>query len=116
MEETKKQKNMEKLEEDKEALRRRTKRVLEKEDDEDMEILRTYRNLDRMREACGANDTEILRLLDEKQSILDSLRRKKMEFEEELQNETKKEEQRIEEKIEASVQEKNAEKNEEENN
>lgn len=116
MEETKKQKNMEKLKEDQEALRRRKKRVLEKEDDEDMEILRTYRNLDRMREACGAKDTEILRLLDEKQSVLDSLRREKMEFVEEFQNETKKEEQKIDEKIEASFQEKNAEKNEEDNN
>lgn len=115
MEETKKQKNIEKLEEDKEALRRRKKRVLEKEDDEDMEILKTYRNLDRMREACGANDTEILRLLDEKQSVLDSLRRKKMEFAEEFQNETKKEKQKIEE-AEANFGEKNAEKNEEDNN
>ena len=115
MEETKKQKNMEKLKEDQEALRRRKKRVLEKEDDEDMEILRTYRNLDRMREACGVNDTEILRLLDEKQSVLDSLRRRKMEFGEEFPNETKNEEQTIEE-TEANFQEKNAEKNEEDNN
>ena len=115
MEETKKQKSIEKLEEDKEALERRKKRVLEREDDEDMEILRTYRNLDRMREACGVNDTEILRLLDEKQSVLDSIRRRKMEFGEEFQNETKKEEQKIEE-TEANFQEKNAEKNEEDNN
>ena len=115
MEETKKQKSIEKLEEDKETLERRKKRVLEREDDEDMEILRTYRNLDRMREACGVNDTEILRLLDEKQSVLDSLRRRKMEFGEEFQNETKKEEQKIEE-TEANFQEKNAGKNEEDNN
>ena len=115
MEETKKQKSIEKLEEDKEALERRKKRVLEREDDEDMEILRTYRNLDRMREACGVNDTEILRLLDEKQSVLDSLRRRKMEFGEEFPNETKNEEQKIEE-TEANFQEKNAEKNEEDNN
>ncbi len=80
-----------------------------------MEILRTYRNLDRMREACGVNDTEILCLLDEKQSVLDSLRRRKMEFGEEFPNETKKEEQKIEE-TEANFQEKNAEKNEEDNN
>ena len=115
MEETKEQRDMKKLIEEKENFVLQKKRILESEDDEDMEILKTYRKLDRMREACGANDAEILQLLDEKESILKSLRKKKMEFEEKLQHETKKDMQRIEE-LEADIQKKNAKANEEENN
>lgn len=85
------------LKEEREALQQRKRRVLEKEDEEDMELLKSYRDIDRMREACGTADVKILQLLDEKQGMLDSIRRKKTEFEEKLLEEVKKENQRIEE-------------------
>lgn len=102
MEESKKKetenlsKRLESLKEEKEALKLEEKQVFESEKEEDLELLQSYQTMEKMRAACGPDDYEIKRLLDEKQNLMNSFRKKKEEFAEEFQKERREEYRRIE--------------------
>ena len=63
-----------------EQLRRKSKWIRRREDEEDLEISGYYQKLEYMRENCPPCDREILGLLEEQQGMLNDLCMKKQEF------------------------------------
>jgi|GEM_PF-2313815 len=66
-----------------------TRTTLQEESEEDEKARCNYLELEHMRETCF-EDRELLQLIDEKQDILNGIRKRRMEFIEELQQEVKK--------------------------
>lgn len=63
-----------------EQLRRKSKWIRRREEEEDLEISGYYQKLEYMRENCPPGDREILGLLEEQQGMLNDLCMKKQEF------------------------------------
>lgn len=63
-----------------EQLRRKSKWIRRREEEEDLEISGYYQKLEYMRENCPPCDREILGLLEEQQGLLNDLCMKKQEF------------------------------------
>ncbi len=63
-----------------EQLRRKSKWIRRREEEEDLEISGYYQKLEYMRENCPPCDREILGLLEEQQGMLNDLCMKKQEF------------------------------------
>ncbi len=78
------------IEEEQERLEQNTRQVLQEEEDEDMEISRSYTRLQNIRRECPAGDKKIFQLLDEKEYLMRTFRRKKTEFNEQFHQEVKK--------------------------
>ena len=84
------------IEEEQERLEHSAKQVLQEEEDEDMEISRSYTRLQNIGRECPAGDKKIFQLLDEKEYLLRTFRRKKMEFDEQFCQEVKKQRWKME--------------------
>lgn len=72
------------LEKEKDEIRSWEKAVREREEEEDRKICEEYLKLEYMREHAG-EDHEILFLIDEQRSLLDMVRMKKAEFDDDLE-------------------------------
>lgn len=83
------------IEEEQERLEQNTRQVLQEEEDEDMEISRSYTRLQNIRRECPAGDKKIFQLLDEKEYLMRTFRRKKTEFNEQFHQEVKKQRQQM---------------------
>ena len=79
-------------------------------------MMRSYQSVERMRAACGLYESKIMRLLDEKQSLLDSIKKEDKKCEEEFREEMRKESQRIEKEREETYQKLKRGKDQEKNN
>ncbi len=84
------------IEEEQERLEQNTRQVLQEEEDEDMEISRSYTRLQNIGRECPAGDKKIFQLLDEKEYLMRTFRRKKMEFDEQFHHEVKKQRWKLE--------------------
>lgn len=83
------------IEEEQERLEQNTRQVLQEEEDEDMEISRSYTRLQNIGRECPAGDKKIFQLLDEKEYLMRTFRRKKTEFDEQFHQEVKKQRQQM---------------------
>jgi len=77
------------LEQERQEFEVYTRTTLQEESEEDGTARRNYLELEHMRETCF-EDRELLQLIDEKQNILNGIKKRRMEFTEELQQELKK--------------------------
>ena len=84
------------IEEEQERLEHGARQVLQEEEDEDMEISRSYTRLQNIGRECPAGDKKIFQLLDEKEYLMGTFRRKKMEFDEQFHQEVKRQRWKME--------------------
>lgn len=88
------------IREEQENIEYKIKSVLKEEEDESIEINKSYISLSQMGERCTAEDKKLQRLIKEKQNMLNALRKKKIEFKDEFLREMKKSNQKMEEDAE----------------
>lgn len=88
------------IKEEQENIQYKVKSVLKEEDDESIEINKSYIALNQMGERCTVEDKKLQRLIKEKQNMLNALRKKKIGFKDEFLREMKKSSQKMEEDAE----------------
>ena len=84
------------LKEEQEVLEYNAKHILQEEEEEDWEISCSHTILAKMGEGCSSQDTVIQQLIYEKQDMLSTLRRKKIEFDDEFRWEIRQRRQHLE--------------------
>lgn len=84
------------MEEESEVLLQHEKRIRKEEEDEDMELSRCHDLMAGIGRDCSSNNRKIFQLLDEKEYLLRTFRRKKMEYNEQFHQEVKKQRQKLE--------------------
>ena len=83
------------IEEEQERLEQNAKQVLQEEEDEDMELSRSYGRLQNIGRECPTGDKKMFQLLDEKEYLMRTFRKRKMEFDEQFYQEVKKQRQQM---------------------
>ena len=84
------------MEEEREVLLQHEKRIRKEEEDEDMELSRSHNVLSGIKKDCSTDNRKIVQLLDEKEYLLRTFRRKKMEFDGQFHEEVREKKQRLE--------------------
>lgn len=84
------------MEEEREVLLQHEKRIRKEEEDEDMELSRSHNVLSGIGRDCSSDNRKIVQLLEEKEYLLRTFRRKKMEYNEQFQQEIKKQRWKLE--------------------
>lgn len=102
MEETKEERTQElkqkirQMEEEREVLSHHAEYIWKEEEDEDMELSRSHNALSGIGRDCSSDNRKIVQLLEEKEYLLRTFRRKKMEYNEQFQQEIKKQRWKLE--------------------
>ncbi len=81
---------LKKVEKEREELERGIQLIRKLEEEEDERSYRAYCGTEQMIECCSLEDTKLLRLLDEKQYILNQMKRQRQDFAGELMQGIKK--------------------------
>ena len=83
------------IDEERDTLVRRTREIRQEEEEEEQRLRKEYYDSEYMREMCTPGDVDMITLLDEKQSILNTMNRQKSDFEDDYKEEIRRQNLRM---------------------